>query len=91
MFSYLGVGMVLNEEKRARLANALARRQGAPGAAGALAPSAPAPAPSAPIAAVPLAIVHASPTPAPLEKDKGVVEIKSDEDEETAEGPIFKR
>jgi len=70
--------MVLNEEKQARLADALARRQGALGAASAFAPPAPisaaaahSPAPSAPIAAVPLAAIHASPTPTPLRKAKG--------------------
>jgi len=50
MSSNLGVGMVLNEEKRAKLADALARRQGAMSGVGASAPS-------APIAAVPLAAV----------------------------------
>jgi len=54
MSSYLDVGMVLNEEKGARLANALARRQGALGGEGASAPS-------APIVAVPLVVVQASP------------------------------
>jgi len=62
--------MVLNEEKRARLDDVLARRQGAMSGAGASTPS-------APIVAVPLAIVQASPAPAPLEKKKGVVEIDS--------------
>ena len=90
--------MVLNEKKRARLVDALARRQGALGVAGASAPSAPidsayvgpTPAPSAPVAAVPLAVVRASPAPAPLEKDKGVVEIDSGDDD-SAEGPVFKK
>jgi len=57
-------GMMLNEEKWARLAGALARRQRVPGAAGASAPPTPisaaiaiSPTPSAPIAAVPLATV----------------------------------
>jgi len=88
--------MVLNEEKLARLADALARRQGAPGAAGASAPpapisvaAAPSPTPSTPIVAVPLTAVQASPASTPPEKDKGVVEIASDED--SAEGPVFKR
>jgi len=65
--------MVLNEEKRARLADALARRQGALGATGASAPSVPifalvAPSPTlfAPIVAVPLVVVRASPATAPL-------------------------
>jgi len=83
MSSYLGAGMVLNEEKRARLADALAHRQGALGVAGASAPSAPVdsahsaptPAPSAPIAAIPLATTRASPMLTPLKKNKGVVAI----------------
>jgi len=99
MSSYLGVGTVLNEEKRARLADALAHRQGALGGAGASAPSAPidtaqaapTPAPSAPIAVIPLATTRASPTPTPLERNKSVVAIDSDEDKDTGEGPIFKR
>jgi len=40
---------------------------------------------------VPLAIVKASPPPAPLEKNKGVVLIGSDEDEDIVEGLAFKR
>jgi len=59
--SDLGAGMVLNKEKRARLANALARRPGVLGAASASASSTPVfatvalpPAPSAPISTVPL-------------------------------------
>jgi len=56
--------MVLTEDKRARLANAIARRQGALGGAGASAPS-------APIATVPLAAAQASPNPAPLRRIKG--------------------
>jgi len=98
MLSCFGAGMVLNEEKRARLADALARRQGALGVAGASASfapisahAAPSPAPSAPIVAVPLVDVRASPAPAPLEKDKGVVKIESDGDKDTVEGPVFKR
>jgi len=92
----LDAGMVLNEEKRARLADALARRQGVPGAASASAPPAPnsaavapSPAPSVPISAVPLATVQASPAQTPLEKGKRVVKIESDED--SKEGPVFKR
>jgi len=52
--------MVLNEEKRARLVDALARRQGALSGAGASTPS-------ASILAVPLATAQASPmlTPPP--------------------------
>jgi len=98
MSSYLGVGMVLNEEKMARLAYALTRRQRALGGAGASAPSAPfdtaqvapAPAPSAPIGVVPLATVRASPAPTPLEKNKWVMEIDS-KNEDFAEGPVIKR
>jgi len=89
--------MVLNEKKRARLAEVLALRQDAAAGAGASAPSAPptnqvvpSPTPLAPIVAIPLAIVRASPTSAPLEKGKRVVEITSD-DEDTMEGPCFKR
>jgi len=88
--------MVLNEEKRTRLADSLAHRQEALALAGASTPSAPisahaapSPAPFAPIVAVPLATVRASPTPDPLEKDKGVVEIESNK--YSAEGPVFKR
>jgi len=86
--------MVLNEEKRAKLANALTRRQGVSGVVGTSAPHAlvsvaatPSPTPSIPIAAVPLAAAQASPTPPP--RERRVVEIKSDED--SAEGPVFKR
>ena len=93
---HLGAGMVLNEEKRARLVDALTCRHGALGVAGASTPSAPISAPAAPsptpsalIVAVPLAAVRASPAPTPLEKDKGVVEIESG-DGDTAEGPVFK-
>jgi len=90
--------MVLNEEKRARLVDALARRQEAMSGVGASTPSTPiaavqaslAPAPSAPIVAVRLAAVRASPAPAPLKKNKGVVEIDY-WDEDSAEGPVFKR
>ena len=57
---FLGTGMVLNEEKSNRLAEVIARRQGALDGAGGSAPS--------------------SPTPTPLEKNKGVVAIDSDED-----------
>jgi len=44
-----------------------------------------------PIAAIPLATLRASPSPAPLEKNKGVVLIPSNEDEDSVEGPVFKR
>jgi len=67
--------MVLNEEKRVSLVDALARRQRVLGGAGASTLS-------APIAVVPLAAAQASPTLTPLEKSKGVVEIDS-EDEDT--------
>jgi len=90
--------MVLNAEKRARLADAFARHQGALGVVGSSGPSAPidsahvVPTPTsyAPIIAVPHAVVRASLAPAPLEKDKGVVEIDYG-DEDSAEGPVFKK
>jgi len=89
---------VLSKEKRARLAEVMALREEAAIGVGASAPSAPnvvlaAPslAPSAPLVAVPLAAVTASPPPAPLEKGKRVVEIVSDDDADTMEGPTFKR
>jgi len=69
--------MVLNEEKRNRLAEVIARRQGALDGAGSSAPSSP------------FAAIQALPTPAPLEKNKGVVAIDSDEN--TGEGIVFKR
>jgi len=90
--------MVLNEEKRARLAEVLALREEVVVDVGASAPSAPptnqvvpSPPPLAPIAAVLLPTVRASPTPTPLEKGKGVVEIVSDDEEDTTEGLVFKR
>ena len=46
---------------------------------------------SAPIVAIPLATVRASLPPAPLKKGKGVVLIASDDEEDTMEGPAFKR
>ena len=76
---------MLNEEKRAKLADTLARRQRASGATGASI-AAPSPTPSILIAAVHLAVAQASPAPPPLEEDKGVVEIESDED--FVEGPM---
>jgi len=76
--------MVLNEEKRVRLADALARCQGAVSGTGASTPS-------APIAAILLATAQASPMPTPLEKSKGMIAIDSDEDEDTEEGIVFKR
>ena len=41
--------------------------------------------------AIPLATVRTSPPPAPLEKDKGVVIVPSDDEGDSAEGPVFKR
>jgi len=76
--------MVHTEEKRARLADALARRQGATSGVGASTPS-------APIAAIPLATAQASPMLTPLGKGKCVVAIDSDDDEDTGEGVVFKR
>jgi len=38
-----------------------------------------------------LATVEASPTPAPLEKGKGVVNIASDDEEDFLDDPVFKR
>ena len=52
---------------------------------------APVPTSPTPIAAIPLATLRASPSPAPLEKNKGVVLIPSDEDEDFVDGPAFKR
>jgi len=58
-----GIGIVMNEEKQAKLDDALARRQEASGAAGAFAPptpvsatATPSPTPSTPIVAVPLVV-----------------------------------
>jgi len=76
--------MVLNKEKRARLADALARRHGALSGASASAPS-------APIVVVLLATAQASPMLTPLEKNKGIMSIDSDDDEDTGEGIVFKR
>jgi len=71
---FLDAGMVLNEEKRKRLAEMIAHCQGAvDGASGSN--------PSAPLLAVPLAAAPALPTPAPIEKDKGVVAIESDDED----------
>jgi len=83
-----GIGIMLNEEKRAKLVDALARRQGASRAADGSA-VAPSPTSSTPIVVVPLVVAQASLAPPPLEEDKGVVEIESDEG--SAEGPVFKR
>ena len=71
--------MVLNEEKRNRLADVIARRQAALGGAGGSAP------------VVLLIAAQASPIPAPAEKKKGVVAVDSDDDEDTSEGLVFKR
>jgi len=75
--------MVLNEEKRARLADVLARRQGALGGASGSAVV-------APIVVVPLATAQASPTLTPLEKKKGAVAIDSDDDEDTGRASSLK-
>jgi len=70
--------MVLNEEKRNRLAKLIARRQAAlTGASD-----------SAPVG--PLTIAHDSPNPAPTDKIKGVVAIDF-EDEDTEEDLVFRR
>jgi len=72
MFSYLGAGMVLNEEKRNRPAEVIARRQATLTGAGVSAPA------GLPPVAAP---AQASPDPAPGDKLKGVVAIDSvDED-----------
>ena len=47
--------------------------------------------PPTPIAAIPLATLRASSSPAPLERNKGAVLIPSDEDEDSVDGPVFKR
>jgi len=44
-----------------------------------------------PIVAIPLAMVGTSSPPAPLYKGKGVVIVPSDDEEDTADGPVFKR
>ena len=81
---------------KARIVEVLALRDDIAAGAGASAPAAPpttqtipAPASSAPIATIPL--VGASPTPAPLKKGKRVVNIASDDEEDTLDGPVFKR
>jgi len=99
--------MVLNAEKRARLAEVLSLQDDANAGAGASTPTAqpatqttpvppsiqttPVPASSSPITAIPLATVKASPPPAPIEKGKGVVHISYDDEEDTMEAPVFKR
>jgi len=80
----LDAGMVLNKEKRATLADALARCQGAMSDASASTPS-------ALIDVIPLATAQASPMLTPLKKNKGVEAIDSDEDEDTREGIVFKK
>jgi len=86
--------MVLNEEKRAKLANILTRRQGMFGGASTSTPHAlasatvaPSPTPSTSTVAVPLAAAQASPAPFPYERK--VLEIESDE--YSTEGLVFKR
>ena len=44
-----------------------------------------------PIAVVPLALVETATTPASLDKGKGVVVVPSEDDEDSADGHIFKR
>jgi len=51
----------------------------------------PTPTSTLPIEAIPLAMVGTSSPPAPLDKGKGVVIVPSSDEEDTAEGPIFKR
>jgi len=53
-------------------------------------PASPLPSSPPPIAAVPLALVEAGASSTPLDKGKKVVEIVSD-DEDSAEGQVFKR
>jgi len=86
--------MVLSEEKRAKLAGNLTRRRGMSRSAGTSSPhalasatAAPSPTPSIPAVAVPLVAAQSSPAPFPYESR--VVEIDSDEN--STEGPIFKR
>ena len=86
--------MVLNEEKRAKLADALTRCQRVSEAVGTSAPHtlvpatvAPSPTPCTPIVMVILAAAQVSLAPPPCERR--VVEIESDDD--SVEGPVFKR
>jgi len=89
--------MVLNVEKMDRLA----ARQGATGTSAPPPPPSPQALPtppptspqatSGPIVVVPLAVVRASPPPALLEGNDGVVVVASDNEEGTADGPVFKR
>jgi len=44
-----------------------------------------------PIVAVPLTMVETATTLAPLDKGKGVVMVPSDDDEDSADGQVFKR
>jgi len=44
-----------------------------------------------PIVAMPLALVETATSSAPLDKGKMVVEVTSDDDEDSAEGQVFKR
>ena len=79
---------MLNEEKRAKLVDALSHRRGAFGVAGTSAVT-PSPTSFTPIVAVPLVVAQASPVQPLLKEEKGLMEIEYDED--SAEGPVFKR
>jgi len=86
--------MVLNKEKRAKLAGILTRCQGMSGGAGTSSPHArasatatPLPTPFIPTVAIPLVAAQSSPAPFPYESK--VVEIELDEN--SIEGPISKR
>jgi len=81
MFPCLGAGMVLIKENRNRLADLIARRQATLTGVGGSA------------SAGPLTVVVSaqdSPSPAPGDKNKGVVAIDF-EDDDTNEGLLFKR
>jgi len=81
MFPCLGAGMVLNEEKRNRLVELIARRLAALTGAGGSTPTGP----------LTVAVsAQDSPSPTLGDKNKGVVTIDS-EDEDTDEGLVFKR
>jgi len=71
--------MVLNEQERNRLADVIARRQATLGGASGSAP------------AVPLTVARASSISAPAKKNKGMVAVDSDDDEDTGEGLVLKR
>jgi len=51
----------------------------------------PTPTSTLPIEAIPLAMVGTASPPTPLDKGKGVVVVPSNEEEDTVEGPVFKR